>query len=156
MSLEQLGKNTTEGCVAPGLHTEVNASGGATRTLTADESGGMFLFDAATGVSYTLPTPVAGMQFTFYASVSVTSNAHAIATGDAAVFIGGTIQSVIENSATSEANTGDETASVTVSMNGSTTGGLKGTCITVTALSSTVWIASGMAVGSGTLATPFA
>lgn len=153
---EQLGGNPPDGTVAPGIHVEVNASGAATRTLMTNESGGIFLWDAASGVDYTLPPPVAGMQFTFVASVSVTSNAHAISTDSAATFIGGAIQQVIDTSGTSEGQVGDPTSDVTISMNGSTTGGLLGTHITVTALSSTVWHATGLVVGSGTLSTPYA
>jgi len=154
---EQLGGNPPSGTIAPGLHREVSASGGATRDLRPDESGGVFLWDAATGVIFNLPPePVAGMQYTFVCTVSVTSNAHAIATDDAAIFIGGAIQQVIDTSATSEGQVGDATSDVTISMNGSTTGGLIGTNITVTALSATTWHATGLVVGSGTLSTPFA
>lgn len=156
MALEQLGKNGPVGCVAPGLHKEVTASGGATRTLKPEESGGIFLWDAATGVDFTLPAPVVGMEFTFLATVSVTSNAHAISTDAATTFIGGAIQQVIDTSGTSEGQVGDETSHVTISMNGSTTGGLKGTYIKVVATSTTTWMATGLVVGSGTLATPFA
>jgi hypothetical protein len=157
MALTQIGPNSTDGQVAPGLHTEVTASGGATRVLTPAESGGIFLWDAATGVDYTLPAPVAGMQFTFYATVSVTSNAHAISTDAATTFIGGALSMGIAATDTNEMQVGDETSDVTISMNGSTTGGLEGTSITVTALSSTVWVAhSSTVIGSGALATPFA
>jgi hypothetical protein len=153
---EQLGGNPPDGTVAPGLHQEVTASGGATRTLKASDSGGVFLWDAATGVSYTLPVPAAGMRFTFVATVSVTSNAHAIATDAATTFIGGAIQQVIDTSGTSEGQVGDATSDVTISMNGSTTGGLIGTQIDVVALSATTWSATGLVVSSGTLSTPYA
>lgn len=156
MALEQLGKDTTEGCVAPGLHTEVAASGGATRVLLAEESGTTFFFDAATGVTFTLPAPVVGMQFSFYATVSVTSNAHVIVTDAATTFLGGAIQQVIDTSAVSEGQVGDDASDVTISMNGTTTGGLEGTLITVTCITSVAWVATGLVVSSGTLATPYA
>lgn len=158
MSREQLGSNGSEGCVAPGLGEEAPvASGGATRTLLASEQGVMHLWDAASGVDYTLPAPVAGMVFKFYASVAVTSNSHAISTDSASTFIGGTVQQVIAASGTSEGQVGDETSDVTIAMNGTTTGGLKGTYIEVVALSSTAWVArNSTLVSSGTLATPFA
>ncbi len=157
MSTEQLGGNPPDGTIAPGLHDEVTASGGATRKLLPGDSGGVFLWDAASGVDFELPdAPVAGMKFTFIASVSVTSNAHAISSGDAGIFIGGAIQQVIDTSGTSEGQVGDPTSDVTIAMNGSTTGGLQGTRIEVVALSATVWYATGLVVGSGTLSTPFA
>ena len=154
----QIGPNGTDGVVAPGLHEPAAAaSGGATRTLTAADSGKIWLWDAATGVDYTLPPPVAGMCFSFYASVSVTSNAHAISTDAATTFIGGSLSMGIAATDTNEMQVGDETSDVTISMNGSTTGGLEGTYIEVVAISSTVWIARrSTVIGSGALATPFA
>ena len=156
MSAEQLGGNPPDGCVAPGQHVEINASGGATRTLRTNESGGIFLWDAATGVSFTLPAPVAGMKFTFLVSVSVTSNAHLVVTDAATTFIGGGIQQMIDTTSVSEGQFGDPTSDVTISMNGTTTGGLIGTRIVLEAISSTVWNASGLVASSGTLSTPYA
>ena len=155
---EQLGVRTTEGAVIYGLHEPAaTASGGATRTLTAAESGAVHLFDAATGVAYTLPAPVAGMTFSFYASVAVTSNAHSIGTDAATTFIGGSLSMGIAATDTNEMQVGDETSDVIVSMNGTTTGGLEGTYIEVVAISSTVWITRrSTVIGSGALATPFA
>lgn len=159
MAREQLGYQADEGCTAPGLGTAVTASGGATRTLTAAQSNSTNLFDTATGVAYTLPVITAatvGMEFNFYCTVSVTSNAHAIATDSASTFIGGAIQQIIDTSGTSEGQVGDDAAHVTISMNGSTTGGLEGTYIKVIATSTTTWVATGLVVGSGTLSTPYA
>ena len=155
MALEQIGNDTVEGCIVRGLHTEVIAAG-ATKTLLARDAGATVLLDTATGSVITLPVPVAGMEFDFYISTSVTSNSHQINTDAATTFIGGAITMVIDTSATSEGQVGDETSHVTITMNGSTTGGLKGSHLKFKALSSTVWIATGIVVGSGTLATPYA
>lgn len=159
MALESLSKQGTEGCVAPGLHdAAVEASGGVTRILKASESGGLFLLDSAGGIAYTLPAPVAGMKFSFYASVSVTaSDVYAINTDAATTFIGGSLIMGIAATDTNESQVGDETSDVTITMNGSTTGGLEGTYIEVVALSSTVWIArNSHVIGSGAISTPFA
>jgi hypothetical protein len=88
MSLEQLGKNATDGSVAPGLHQNVIQNVGATRQLLADESGSLCLLDSAGGIVYTLPVPVIGMRFEFLATVAVTStDVYTVVTGDtAAVF----------------------------------------------------------------------
>lgn len=157
MALENLSKQSTEGCLAPGLHTELTASGGTTRVLTANESGGMHLLDSAGGVTYTLPVPVVGMEFVFYATVSVTaSDTYDIETDSATTFIGGAIQQIIAASAVSEGQVGDDASDVKISMNGSTTGGLEGTFIRVVATSTTTWVATGLVVSSGTLTTPYA
>lgn len=159
MALESLNKQSTDGCVTKGLHDAASeASGGTTRILTASESGGLFLLDSAAGVAYTLPVPVAGMKFAFYASVAVTSSdVYAINTDAATTFIGGTIMMGIAATDTNESQVGDETSDVTITMNGGTTGGLEGTYIEVVALSSTVWIArNSHVIGSGSISTPFA
>lgn len=131
------------------------ASGAATVQLTAAQSGGTFLFDAASGVAYTLPaTPVAGMTFSFFVTVSVTSNAHSVAGASGSIFLLGAVNTVINASATTKAFAANGTSNYILSMNGSTTGGLQGTVLNLTALSATVWYVEGQIVGSGTLATP--
>ena len=152
----QLGPNNTGGCRAPGLHNEAPVAVGSATTATASDSGTTYLLDTAAGSILTLPAPVAGMKFQVYVSTSVTSNSHKINTDAATTFIGGAIQMGIDASATSELQVGDPTSHVTITMNGSTTGGLLGTYIVFEAISSTVWLASGLVVGSGVLATPYA
>lgn len=155
--LERLNYDSPDGCIATGLHREVIQSVGATRTLLAEESGALCLFDRAAGNVYTLPTPVEGMQFEFSATVAVTSNAYKVITSAATVFI---IGSVMAGSLT-VADSGDVfqadgTTHVAISMAGSTTGGLVGGSFKLTAISTTQWLIEGDIVGSGTLATPFA
>jgi len=160
MALEQLGKNTGEGCVAPGFHKEVISGVGNTTTayqLTADQSGSLCLFDAADGVVYTLPAPVAGMTFDFLVTVAGTSNAYSIDTDAATTFIGGGVGSF----STTVAEGGDSfaadiAATVSCDLDSDVTGRLVGTHLTLTALSSTTWGISGNIHGVGTLATPFA
>lgn len=145
-----------EPCVAPGMHREVIQSVGATRTLAAKESGALCLFDRAAGVVFTLPAPVLGMQFEFLATVAVTSNAYKVITNSASVFLLGSVMggslTVADSGDVFQAN---GTTHVAISMGGSTTGGLIGTRIRVTAISSTQWVIDGGYVGSGTLADPF-
>lgn len=155
MSLEQLGNGNPEGCVAPGIHRKVIQSVGATRTLKADESGALCLLDRAAGVVYTLPTPVAGMQFEFEATVAVTSNAYTVQTSAATEFVLGSVTAG-SLAAAMDVFQADGTAHVKISANGSTTGGLVGERYVLTAINSTQWLIHGVTVGSGTLATPFA
>jgi hypothetical protein len=153
---ELISTHSPDGCVAPGLHTEVTASGGATRTLTPGESGSVNLFDAATGVVYTLPTPVVGMEFEFAVTTSVTSNAHKIITGNASTFLLGAVTMASIATATVGGFSANGTTIRALSANGTTTGGLLGERYKVTAISATQWLITGMCIGSGTLATPFA
>jgi hypothetical protein len=50
----------------------------------------------------------------------------------------------------------DGTATRSVNFNGTITGGIKGTFVTITAVSATTFMVYGKSIGSGTLATPFA
>lgn len=160
MSLEQLGKNTTAGCVAPGIHQEVISGVGNTTTayqLTADQSGSLCLFDAADGVVYTLPAPVVGMTFEFLVTVAGTSNSYSIDTDAATTFIGGGVGSF----STTVAEGGDSfpatiSSTVSIDLDSDLTGRLVGTYMKLTCLSSTTWGVSGNIHGVGTLATPFA
>ena len=155
-ALERLSYGGPDGNIATGAHRQVIDGVGATRTLLADESDALCLFDRAAGVVYTLPAPVAGMQFEFSATVAVTSNAYKVVTNSASVFIVGSVTAgsltVADSGDVFQAN---GTTHRAISMAGSTTGGLVGGSIRLTAISSTQWVISGDIVGSGTLADPF-
>lgn len=154
MALEQLSYDSPEGSIARGLHQEVIA-GGSTKTLVASDSHSLVLLDQADGSVITLPTPVAGMVFDFAVSVSVTSNSHIITVADtSSEFLSGGIQMMIDTSGTSEGQFLNGTSHITLTHNGSTTGGLIGTTYRFTAISTTVWNVTGLCAGSGTLATP--
>ena len=156
MALFQLGTDNPDGCVAPGLHREVISGVGATRQLLPEESGALCLFDVATGVVYTLPTPVTGMQFEFMVTVAVTSNAHKVITKTpASQFIkGGIIMGDVTIATSGDYFEADGTTHVAISAAGSTTGGLLGERYVLTAISTTQWAIHGVAHGAGTLATP--
>ena len=154
---ELISTHAPDGCVAPGMHREVIQSVGATYSLTAADSGALCLLDRAAGVVYTLPTPVLGMQFTFLATVSVTSNAYKVITNTASQFLVGKVIMGDTTVATSGAVfTANGTTIRSLSAAGSTTGGLIGESYTVTAISATQWAIDGVCHGAGSLATPFA
>lgn len=144
---------------ARGLGKELIGDGVATRQLLVDESGSVSQFDVATGVVYTLPVITAatiGMEYEFAVTVAVTSNAHKIITADATTFLLGSLLSYTIATASPAGFAANGTTIRAVSANGSTTGGLVGERYKVTAISLTQWLITGIQVGSGTLATPFA
>lgn len=156
-NLERLGYDSPSGCIATGIHREVIQSVGATRTLLAEESGALCLFDVATGVVYTLPTPVEGMQFEFLVTVAVTSNAHKVITAAATEFlVGKVLMGDVTVAQSGDVFTADGTTIRALSAAGTTTGGLLGERYKVVAISSTQWAIDGVCHGAGTLATPFA
>lgn len=155
MALEYLDNGNPEGCIARGRHRPVISGWTTGRTLLASESGSLVVFSTAAGQTITLPTPVQGMEFEFTVHVTGTGT-YSVATGSAAIFIGG----ALDSSSTSVAEGGDTfvadpAATVDVVMDADTTGRLVGTVFTLTAISSTVWNIRGTMMGVGTLATPF-
>lgn len=156
-TLERLGYDSPDGCIATGIHREVISGLGSTRTLLAEESGALVVLDRAAGIVVTLPSPVVGMQFTFLVSVSVTSNAYKVITNAASVFlVGGVIMGDVTVAQSGDYFEADGTTIVALSADGATKGGLIGERFTVTCISSTQWAIEGVCHGAGTLATPFA
>lgn len=131
---------------------------GATATLTALQSGSTVLLDRAAGITFTLPAPAVGLNYTFYVVTALTSNNYKFATGTQGTdFIVGSPISIDND--TGDAAVGfvcDGTTHDNFNMNGTTQGGEIGTVIKLTAISTTVWLAEGINIGSGTVATPCA
>ena len=158
--VERLDTGDTEGCKYRGYFREVLTP---TQTdlvptiLTASQSGALCINGSAEGGEWTLPAAEAGLWFEFFATVSVTSTelyTVKCATGD---FIIGV---VVIGSATIGGSGGFHVANGTthlgITSSGSTTGGLIGDNIILTAISDTQWVpARSVMQGSGTLATPY-
>lgn len=159
--VQQGGLNTNKAATFGGLTTftggRINsiplASSGNT-TITAATTGGTFLFDTAAGITYTLPAPVVGAEYNFIVTTSVTSSNHKVITNAGTVLLQGVIAGATTTTTLFESVIGSSNISVT--MNGTTTGGLVGTYLRFRCLSATLWQVDGMNFGSGTVATPFA
>lgn len=130
---------------------------GATRTLSVDESGSTVLFDRAAGIVYTLPHAKPGVFFDFVITTTITSNSAKVITGAATEFlIGGYTNVDTDTSNAVAAFTGNGSTHIAVTQNGTTTGGILGTKLRFTCLSSTRWFVEGVVQGSGVVATAFA
>ena len=137
--------------------TKVISGNGATRTVSVDESGSTFLFDRAAGIVYTLPLAVPGLVYDFVITTTITSNAAKVITGAGTeLLIGGYMNVDTDTSNAVAAFTGNGSTHVAVSMNGTTTGGILGTKLRFTCLSTTRWMVEGIVQGSGVVATAFA
>jgi len=130
----------------------INAAG-STAAPTAAQSGQTFALDTASGSVITLPTPAVGLTYHFIVTVSVTSNSHEIKTSGSSVFLQGVTAQI--GSATTFGFAADGSTIQAIKSNGTTTGGLIGTQYTVTCISATKWLVTGVNVASGTAATPF-
>lgn len=153
---EQVSYRSDGGSQHRGAYREVNSAEGATRTLLSKESGMLCLFDRAAGIVYTLPTPVVGMEFEFATTVTITSNAAKVITAAGTQFLLGLVHLIGGTTETTVSADFNGTTHVAISMNGTTTGGVIGDRFKVTALSTTIWQITGLASGSGTVATPAA
>lgn len=147
------GNHFTDTTITP----NVISGQGATRTLNANESGSLCLFDRAAGIVFTLPTaPTPGTYFDFIVATTITSNAAKVITGAGTeLLLGGYTNVDTDTSNAVAAFTANGSTHVAVSMNGTTTGGIKGTALRFTCLSSTAWMVDGIVQGSGTVATAF-
>lgn len=130
---------------------------GATRTLNANESGSTVLFDRAAGIVYTLPVAKVGTYFDFVITTTITSNSAKVITGAGTEFLIGSLTSVDTDTGNVLVGfTGNGSTHIAVTSNGTTTGGVLGTKIRFTCVSTTRWIVEGNLLGSGAVATPFA
>lgn len=126
------------------------------RTLLQKESGSDIILDKADGIVITLPAPVVGTTFTFKAKTSVTSNAYKIITDAATTFLLGSVIVTKASDGTMLACFADGSTHVALNMAGTTKGGLKGTSVKFTCITTTLWVVEGFDLGSGTIETPFA
>lgn len=134
---------------------------GATITLTAAQSGALFVFDRAAGIVVTLPAPVVGLSFEFVVATTITGGAAEIDTDAGTTFmVGSVIVAVADTTPSATAGpkleAANGTSTVKIASNGTTTGGIKGQWLRLVCISTTVWHVSGVVYGSGTIATPFA
>jgi hypothetical protein len=123
----------------------------ATLTVTSANNGQVIPLNRAGGITVTLPAAtgsqavyrfVVGTTFTGNGIIQV-ANATDVMAGSAAV--GGTTGTVFSTLPASD----------TITMNGSTTGGLAGSFIELIDIATGDWIVRAALVGSGTPATPF-
>jgi hypothetical protein len=140
----------------------LSPSASATVTLKRSQSNGSFLFDRASGTSYTLPAPAVGLCYTFYVSVLQTSGANVVVTNAASVFLTGVVQIFSGEKVTPAVNVGpyqcagNGTTHIKTTTNGTTTGGGIGSVMVYHCISSTLWMVTGILNSpSGTIATPF-
>ena len=155
--LESISSRDGDGSIAKGIHREiitftVAGVGLVNYQLKPEESGALIIFASLTGNLVTLPTPVKGMWFEFINELAPTSNETKIVTKDIVTeFMLGSIISASETVAEGmDVFTADGTSNhVSISMNGTTTGGQVGTRLVLTALNSTQWLIKGVNQGSG-------
>lgn len=137
----------------------VVSGSGATATLNELQSGSVVLLDRAAGITFTLPTtPTPGTFYDFVVSVTCTSNSYKVITGSAPELLVGSILNCDTDTSDAVAiwKSLVGTSNISVNLNGSTKGGIKGDYFRLTCINSTTWQVTGVTNGTGTVATPFA
>lgn len=125
----------------------------ASTTLNRSHIGVPITLDAAAGLTVTLPASSgSGDSYSITVGTTVTSNAYVIQVANATDIMAGVVSVSTDAAGVSilTAATSD-----TLTMNGSTTGGLKGSQVVLTDVASGVWAVSGGLISTGAEATPF-
>lgn len=140
-----------------GRTVSVVSGSGATAGLTAAQSGSYVLMDRAAGIVFTLPAPVAGLNFTFLTTVTVTSNTYKVITDAGTTFAAGSLLGSSDNLA-SKSFIGNGTSHIATIMNSASsnaTGGIIGSVQEWRCVSGTLWVVTGTLVASSTPTTPW-
>lgn len=111
------------------------------------------VINAAAGLTLTLPAASGtGDEYTVFVGTTVTSNNAIIQVANATDIMQGVLSVATDIAGVTCPTT---TTSDTITMNGTTTGGIKGSYIVLKDMASGTWEVSGSLVSSGVEATPF-
>lgn len=134
--------------------TPATAATAATLTVTAADSGSIINLNRAAGIAVTLPAATGtGNVFRFYVGTSITSNTTTIKVANSSDVMGGV--ATIGSSGGTSLSTGTTSTSDTITMNGSTQGGLIGTYCEIRDVQTNLFQVTYHGVGSGVAITPF-
>lgn len=141
---------------AADVSTRLVSAAAATLAVTvADHDSKVIVFNRAAGVTATLPAATgSGAVFRFSVGTAVTSNSYKIQVADNTDVMSGSLYLTDQ-----AAGTGTEfstvAASDTVTMNGTTTGGLAGGLVTLVDVATNLYAIQGNLIATGVEATPF-
>lgn len=175
-----MARNTFQGPVrslagfySQGPATVVNVADGTdTLALTVADHAGKIIRTNDASLILTLPTIVASANATtsgpgqdpntlnnqsaeFFVFIETTATAVAIKTDGTDKFVG-SILMVDTDTAGAVSGYAPAAANDVINLNGTTTGGIAGSCVKITALASLKYMVEGVVLGSGVVATPFA
>ena len=97
-----------------------------------------------------------GVVYTIWVPTTISTSALKISAPSTNLFIGSLISVDTDTSGAVVGFTANGTTNDFINLNGTTTGGVAGTCIQIVAIAANKYMVSGQLLGSGTVATPFA
>lgn len=147
-------KGTVEATNGFRANSQVNVTA-ATLTITPiDHLGKVMMLNRAAGITVTLPAASGtGNMYRFWVGTSVTSNNDIIKVANANDTMQGTLLNALATGATPWIETAGGTDD-TITMNGTTTGGLIGSYVELVDQAANIWSLFATLAGSGTLVTP--
>jgi hypothetical protein len=126
----------------------------ASHDLEATDSGALIVLNRAAGIAITLPTAANGLWFDFVVDTTLTGNG--TITAEAGDLLTGTVTMVdTDTTFTHSLASPDGTDDLIITMNGTTTGGLVPSHLSLYCVSATNWVVKGELYHSSNVATPF-
>ena len=168
---EQISKNSTTGAITTNLdvdssgnitttgylsaYSNVSSITSATKSVESTDSGTVFTLNRAAGIVVTLPTAVAGLNYTFIVGTTFTG-AGQITADNASDLLSG-FAYVFDPATATDNNTfiPDGSDDVTIDLGTAAQGWLVGGIIRLVATTAAVWHCEAYLHGYGSLATPF-
>lgn len=138
--------------------TPVEVLTAATKDLSTDESGTLFIFSRAAGIAVALPAITAtevGVTYSFYTGTTFSGGSGVITAQTGDLLIGHVIQYDSDTSNAVAFRAPDGSDDLITTLNGTTQGGIAGTLLTFTATTANQWLVTGVAIATGAVATPF-
>jgi len=153
LDIDTSGNITTTGYVSS--YANVSSITSATKSVESTDSGTIFTLNRAAGIVVTLPTAVAGYNYTFIVGTTFTG-AGQINTDNASDLFSGFAQ-IFDPATATDVNTfiPDGSDDDTIDLGAATQGWLVGGVIRLVATSASVWHCEAFLHGDGSLATPF-
>jgi len=147
------GPVTSTNCFITGTGVNSTVTASTLAVTSADYNGQIIGLSRAAGITATLPAATGtNSVYTFLITTTVTSNSYKIQVANATDVISGTLNVA----GTTGTPFGTLPASDTITMNGTTTGGVAGSFVRLQDVASGIFVITGGGlIGSGTVATPF-
>ena len=153
LDIDTSGNITTTGYVSS--YANVSSITSATKSVESTDSGTVYTLNRAAGIVVTLPTAVAGINYTFIVGTTFTG-AGQITADNASDLLSG-FAYIFDPATATDNNTfiPDASDDVTIDLGSAAQGWLVGGVIRLVATSAAIWHCEAFLHGDGSLATPF-
>ena len=153
LDIDSSGNITTTGYLS--AYSNVSSITAATKSVESTDSGTVYTLNRAAGIVVTLPTAVAGINYTFIVGTTFTGAGQINTDNSSDLFSG--FAHIFDPATATDMNTfiPDASNDDTIDLGSAAQGWLVGGVIRLVATSAAVWHCEAFLHGDGTLATPF-